>query len=92
MGCAMAGTGEQERTTPNPLELIVHNPKILGGKASIRGTRLAVDLILDDLAGGHTVEELLAGFPTLSQEGIRACLAYAAESVRAERVFALDTA
>ncbi|HLZ72289.1 MAG TPA: DUF433 domain-containing protein [Dehalococcoidia bacterium] len=71
-------------------DLIVHNPDILGGKATIRGTRLAVDMILDDLAGGHAATELLEALPTLTEAGLRACLAYAAESVRSEHVLSLE--
>lgn len=83
---------DQAREMSGPQTLIVHDPGILGGKATIRGTRLAVEMILDDLAGGHMVEELLESLPTLTEEGIRACLAYAAESVRAERAFSLESA
>jgi uncharacterized protein (DUF433 family) len=70
---------------------IVNDPDSLAGKATIRGTRLAVDMVLDYLAAGWTHAELLESFPTLTEEGIRACLAYAAESVRAERVLTLGT-
>ncbi len=73
-------------------DLIVHNPDILGGKATIRGTCLAVDMILDDLAGGHTPAELLESLPTLSEDGLRACLAYASECVRETQAFSLESA
>lgn len=74
------------------LGLIVKDPRILVGKPTIRGTRLAVEFIVERLAAGWTKDELLENFPSLTEDGIRACLAYAAQSVRAERVFTLEPA
>ena len=56
---------------------IVSDPGILAGKPSIRGTRLAVELILELLASGESEEEILTSYPGISTEDIRACLAYA---------------
>jgi len=52
------------------------------GKPCVRGTRIAVGDILGYLAGGMSEEQLLADFPQLSRDDIRACLAYAAERER----------
>ena len=61
------------------LERITVNPKILGGKPIIRGTRLSVQFVLELLASGATEEEILKDYPHLQPEDIRACLGYAAQ-------------
>ena len=53
-----------------------------GGKSTIRGTRMTVTDVLEYLAGGMTEEEILADFPDLTAEDIRASLAFAAERER----------
>ena len=58
-------------------ERIVLDPNILAGKPVIRGTRLAVEFILELLAAGQSESELLANYPGLSREDILACLSYA---------------
>ena len=65
------------------------NPEILVGKPIVRGTRLAVEFVLDMLAGGCSEEEILRNYPGLVHDHILACVAYAAELVRSERVFPL---
>jgi uncharacterized protein (DUF433 family) len=60
------------------------NPEICHGKACIKGTRIMVSIVLDCLAGGMTEEEILEDYPTLTPEGIRAALAYAALLAREE--------
>jgi uncharacterized protein (DUF433 family) len=67
------------------LERVVIDPEIRSGKPSIRGTRIAVSDIFEYLAGGMSQEELLADFPDLSAEDVRAALAFAA--VRERRLF-----
>ena len=59
------------------LKRITANPKIFGGKAIVRGRRLAVEHILGMLAAGDTIETVLEGYPWLEREDIQACLAYA---------------
>jgi uncharacterized protein (DUF433 family) len=61
------------------------NPKIFGGKPIIRGRRLAVEHVLGMLAAGDTPETILAGYPWLEAEDIRACLIYARRLVGRER-------
>ena len=64
---------------------IVVDPKICHGKACIRGTRVMVSVILDNLAEGQTTEQILKSYPSLAPVDIRASIAYAAEISR-ERV------
>jgi uncharacterized protein (DUF433 family) len=59
------------------LERIVVDPEVLTGKPVIRGTRLAVEFILELLAAGQSENELLANYPGLTREDILACLSYA---------------
>jgi len=65
-------------------DLIVRNPRICHGQATIRGTRIMVSVILDNLAAGLSEEEILAGYPSVTREGIRAAIAYGAELARDE--------
>lgn len=70
-------------------ERIEVNPAILVGKPVVKGTRLAVEFVLDLLAAGCAEEEILRNYPGLTREDILACVAYAAEIIRTERVFPL---
>ncbi|MGD0302274.1 MAG: DUF433 domain-containing protein [Bryobacteraceae bacterium] len=58
-------------------ERIVADPETLAGKPVIRGTRIAVELILELLAAGQSEHEILANYPRLTKEDILACLSYA---------------
>jgi uncharacterized protein (DUF433 family) len=69
---------------------ITTDPNICFGKPCIRGTRIWVSLIVENLADGVTEKELLEAFPQLAPDDIRAALAYAAEVTR-ERVIPLPT-
>ena len=66
----------------NLLSRISINPNICFGKPCIRGHRIWVSLILDLLAGGATIEELLEEYPGVEREDILACIAYGAEMTR----------
>ena len=70
------------------LERISIDPNICFGKACIRGTRIWVSLIVDNLAEGANEQEILDAYPDLTRDDIRAALAYAAEVAR-ERVIPL---
>ena len=59
------------------MDRITINPEQCGGRPCIRGMRIRVKDVLDMLAGGATSEEILADYPDLEAEDIRACLAYA---------------
>ena len=61
---------------------ITISPETRGGKPCIRGTRITVYDVLEYLAGGMTEEQILADFPSLTREDIRACLAFAAARER----------
>jgi uncharacterized protein (DUF433 family) len=58
-------------------ERIVIDPEILAGKPVIRGTRLAVEFILELLAAGQSEADILANYPGLTHDDLLACLAYA---------------
>ena len=60
---------------------IVIDPEVCGGRPIIAGTRMRVSDILDALASGDTIDELLADFPYIAREDINACLAYGARAV-----------
>ena len=66
---------------------ISFTPNILGGKAAIKGTRIGVDIVLEKLAAGDTVAQVLEAYPHLSREAVLACLAYATSSIRNEMVY-----
>ena len=68
-----------------PLDRISIDPKVCFGKPCIKGTRIWVSLILDFLASGETEAQILASYPQLQGEDIRAALAYAADVAR-ERI------
>jgi uncharacterized protein (DUF433 family) len=70
-------------------ELIEINPKIMVGKPIIKGTRITVELILEKLAAGQTVDDILRSFPHLEREQILACLEYAHRSMSSDFVFPL---
>jgi len=73
-------------------ERITIDPEILVGKPVIKGTRLAVEFIIDLLAQGWSEEEILHNYPGLTREDIRACLRYAHEVLRTEKVYPLTVA
>ena len=64
------------------VERIAVDPQICGGRPCVRGTRIWVSLILDLLADGTSEADLLAEYPTLAHEDIRAAIAYRAEVSR----------
>lgn len=68
-------------------DLIVADPAVMMGKPVIAGTRITVELILEKLAAGETVEQILEAHPRLTQEAIQAALAFAAEALRADVVY-----
>jgi len=68
------------------LKRITVNPEIFGGKAIVRGRRLAVEHVLAMLAAGDTPETILEGYPWMEGEDVRACLLYAQRLIAQERV------
>ena len=65
---------------------IVIDPKILTGKPTVKGTRLAVEFIVDLLSQGWTEAEIVKNYPGLEHEDILACSSYASELLKSERV------
>lgn len=68
-------------------ERIELNPKVLSGKPVLRGTRLAMEFILELLAERWTHEQILHNYPRLSDDDIWAALSYAAETIKQERIY-----
>lgn len=66
------------------------DPAVLAGKPVVKGTRLAVEFLLDLLAEGWTHEQVLRCYPQLVEDDIHAALHYAAEALKRERVFPLS--
>lgn len=57
---------------------------VLGGKPVVKGTRIGVDLILEKIGAGETIEDIISAYPFLNNESILACISYGAASVRNE--------
>ena len=70
-----------------PQAMIHSDPKIMMGKPTVAGTRITVELILEKLAAGETVEQILSEHPRLTAEAVRAAIAFAAEVLRADVVY-----
>jgi uncharacterized protein (DUF433 family) len=73
-------------------KLIVSDPAVMMGKPVIAGTRITVELILEKLAAGETIEQILAAHPRLTREAIQAALTFAAEALRADVVYPIPEA
>jgi len=67
--------------------MVVSDPAVMAGKPIIAGTRITVELILEKLAAGETVEQILQAHPRLTREAIQAALEFAAEALRADVVY-----
>ena len=70
-------------------DYIETKPQVLTGKPVIKGTRIAVEWVVELLAQGWEVDEILHQYPALTQDDIQACLHYASETLRSERVYPL---
>ena len=68
-------------------ERITVDPNVLVGKPVVRGTRLAVEFIIDLLAQGWSEQQILASYPGLVHDDVSACLRYASETLKNERVY-----
>ena len=73
-------------------KLIVSNPAVMMGKPVVKGTRITVELILEKLGAGETIEQLLEAHPRLTREGIQAALSFAAETLRSDVVYPINEA
>ncbi len=63
------------------------NPKIMMGKPVIKGSRITVELILEKLSAGETIDNLIEAHPHISIEQIHAALAFAAQSLKGENIY-----
>ncbi len=70
---------------------IIVDPKVLAGKPVIRGSRMAVEFVVDLLGRGWTTEQILLEYDHLTPEDIQACLSYASDVLKSERVYLLPT-
>lgn len=73
-------------------ELIHSDPSVMMGKPVVAGTRITVELILEKLAAGESVEQILDAHPALTREAIHAALAFAASALRADVVYPVSQA
>jgi uncharacterized protein (DUF433 family) len=69
---------------------ITVNPNVLVGKPIIKGTRLAVEFIIDLLAQGWSIDEILRNYPGITVSDIQACLSYASAALKSEKVYAIS--
>lgn len=72
-------------------ERITVDPKVLVGKPVVKGTRIAVEFVVDLLARGWTVDLILREYDHLTVEDIQACLAYARDTLKSEQVYLVPT-
>lgn len=67
--------------------LIISDPNIMMGKPVIAGTRITVELVLEKLAAGETIDQVLEAHPRLTHDGIQAALAFAAAVLKSDVVY-----
>ncbi len=68
-------------------ERIIVDPNVLVGKPVIKGTRLAVEFIIDLFAQGWSIEEVLRNYPGITVADIQACFSYASATLKSEKVY-----
>lgn len=68
-------------------QFIEINPKIMMGKPVIKGTRITVELILEKLSAGENEDDIIKSYPHITKEDIRAALAFAAQSLKGEKIY-----
>ena len=76
-------------TTINWKDYIVSDPAVLGGKPILKGTRLSVEFVLELMSAGWDRATIATNYPNLTEDRIRAVLAYAADTFREERFYIL---
>ncbi len=70
-----------------PGRMIESNPNIMMGKPCVAGTRITVELILEKLSAGESIDQILEAHPRLTEQAIRAAIAFAAEVLKADVVY-----
>ncbi len=73
----------------NKEQRIFSDPKMMGGEPVIKGTRITVSVIVDSLADGMSIKEILNAFPQIEEKDIKASLHYAAESAKGDLIYEL---
>ena len=68
-------------------ELIESRPDVMMGKPVVRGTRITVELVLEKLAAGESIDDIVNAHPRLSRDGVLAAIAFAARALRADVVY-----
>ena len=68
-------------------QLAISDPRIMMGKPVVAGTRITVELIMDKLAAGEWIDQILLAHPRLTEQSIRAAIAFAAEALRADVIY-----
>jgi len=76
----------EEKSMIDPARIVL-DPTILAGKPVIRGTRLSVDFVIGLMADGWNEKDILRNYPGLSHDDLAACLAYARDVLRSEKVY-----
>ena len=71
---------------------VVSDPSIMMGKPVIAGTRITVELILEKLAAGETIDQILKAHPRLSRDAIHEALSFAAEALKADVIYPISEA
>ncbi len=71
--------------------MIISDPDIMMGKPVIAGSRITVELILEKLAGGETIEQIVESHPRLTREAVQAALIYATDVLRGDIVYPSET-
>jgi uncharacterized protein (DUF433 family) len=67
--------------TPDPLERIEIDPDVMLGKPLIRGTRITVEIILEKIAAGFSVEDIQSDYPRLTRDDVLAAVAFARQAI-----------
>lgn len=63
------------------------NPRVMMGKPVVKGTRITVEMILESLSAGESIDNLLASYPRLTKESIFTALAFAADALKGEKTY-----
>ena len=71
-------------------DLIEVDPQKMMGKPVIKGTRITVEIILEKLSNGETIKDILEAYPNLNKKKIMAALAFAADSLKGEKIYPLS--
>jgi uncharacterized protein (DUF433 family) len=72
-------------------KFMISDPSVMMGKPVIAGTRITVELIVEKLAAGESIDQILEAHPRLTKEAIQEALAFAAEALRADVIYPVST-